>query len=189
VGAGWSRMASATVWAARQVEITSELEAELLRANRIGSHRSDVCLGNYAANEAPVKEEPGSVEPGSERGRTGSGGAGRRWQVASHSALRPALGLSHGRSRGRCPSDERLDHIPSGTLVDHGTVVEPHHVPTQLKDRLGGMRYEHQRGAPREEVGHPPQALLLKFEVADREDLVDEQDVGLHVGSDREAET
>ena len=78
VGAGWSRMASATVWAARQVEITSELEAELLRANRIGSHRSDVCLGNYAANEAPVKEEAGSVEPGSERGRTGSGGAGRR---------------------------------------------------------------------------------------------------------------
>ncbi len=50
------------------------------------------------------------------------------------------------------------------------------------------MRHQQQRHAVRTHLGDALQALVLERLVADREDLVREQDVGLHVDGDREAE-
>src|SRR5262249_38837715 len=50
------------------------------------------------------------------------------------------------------------------------------------------MRHQDQRGAAAQELLDAMDALLLELEVADREHLVEQQDVGLDVGGDGEAQ-
>src|SRR5439155_20167225 len=50
------------------------------------------------------------------------------------------------------------------------------------------MRDEHERRALLTEAVHAVDALLLELDVTNRQHLVDEEDVRLHVGGDREAE-
>ena len=64
---------------------------------------------------------------------------------------------------------------------EHGAVAHP-------LDGRRGVRDEHRRAARPLEREHPVDALALERLVADREDLVEEQDVRVHVRRDREPE-
>ena len=77
----------------------------------------------------------------------------------------------------------------AGVAVElHGAVVDDDRAGAELEDRRQVVRDEHQRDAARDQLAHPLDALVLERGVADAQHLVDEQDVGIEVGGDREAE-
>src|SRR5262249_43776140 len=80
------------------------------------------------------------------------------------------------------------DHIARRAVVGDLTRPQEDRPLTDALDGGGGMRDEHDRSAPLAELENLAEALALERLVADREDLVEEQDVGVEVGCDREAE-
>ena len=72
--------------------------------------------------------------------------------------------------------------------MDHGAVVENGRSVAHHADEVGGVRHEEDRSAFGLEALHPVDALALERLVADRQHLVDEQDVGRDVDGDGEGE-
>jgi hypothetical protein len=77
----------------------------------------------------------------------------------------------------------RVDRVP---LRLHHAVVEPERLVAQLPDVVEAVAAEHDRLVPLAEVVDAVHALLLEVHVPHREDLVDDQHVG--VDGDRDAE-
>ena len=78
------------------------------------------------------------------------------------------------------------DHLGRTPIADDAPAVDPDRAVAKLRDRGQGVRDE-QHGPPRvTELLHPSEAAALELGVADREHLVDEHDLGLQVGRDRE---
>ena len=73
-----------------------------------------------------------------------------------------------------------VEHHPSG--------VEHDHALTHALDRPGVVGDQDHGGAAGDLLGDAAQALALEGLVADGEDLVDQEDVGVEEGGDREAE-
>ena len=83
---------------------------------------------------------------------------------------------------------ERADGLAGLGDVDQVAVVEHRGPVAHLADQVGGVGDEEDRAALALELLDPVDALALERLVADRQHLVDEQDVGLDVDGDREAE-
>ena len=102
---------------------------------------------------------------------------------------RRRVGLVHhlGHVGGRQPHVlvhqpvRRPDRPNSSGLQPHGRRAQPHHGVHVVADEEDGP-------ATRLDLAHLPEALALELDVADGQHLVDEQDLGLHVGGDGEAE-
>ena len=80
------------------------------------------------------------------------------------------------------------DHLGRVAVLLDLAAVEPDHSVTELVDRLHVVGDEDNRPPGAAEVLHPAKAALLELGVADREHLVDEEDLGLQMGGDRERE-
>ena len=73
--------------------------------------------------------------------------------------------------------------------MDHHTPVGEHHRRVaEVEHGLQVVADEDHRTALRDPLLDSLEALLLESEIADREHLVDDQDLGLEVGRDRERE-
>ena len=112
-----------------------------------------------------------------------------------------------GRRDVRCPRRARRRVVVLGSivvlvvvvlqvadaLVDRAVEAEPalledQHPVAHLAHRAGGVADVEQGAALVADLLHPRQALLLERPVPDREHLVDQEDVGVGVHRDREAE-
>ena len=83
---------------------------------------------------------------------------------------------------------ERADHVVGLAHRDEAAVVERGGAGAHLADEVGGVGDDDDRAALGLEGGDLVEALALERLVADGEDLVDEQDVGVDVDGDGEAE-
>ena len=80
-------------------------------------------------------------------------------------------------------------HGFAGRAVEHDlAVIEHDRAIADLAHEVGRVGDEHDRAALALELAHPFEALALERLVADRQHLVDQQQLGLDVHRDREAE-
>ena len=80
------------------------------------------------------------------------------------------------------------DQLRAEAVLDDEPLLEPDRAIAELCDRLHVVRYEQHRPARRAELLHPAEAAPLELGVADREHLVDEEDLRLEMRGDRERE-
>ncbi len=78
------------------------------------------------------------------------------------------------------------DDLAAGPVADDAASLKQDRPIAKLSDRLHLMRNEDDRATRGAQVLHAPEAALLELGVADREHLVDEEDLGLEMSSDRE---
>src|SRR6185295_2653670 len=103
----------------------------------------------------------------------------------------PVRDVVPGRSRRARTETDRAeprgpDRCRSQRLLP--AVLKPERPLAEGGDVVHGVRAEQQRPARRDEAFEPVHALLLEIAVAHRERLVDDQDVGLDLRRDREAQ-
>ncbi|CAA9406152.1 MAG: hypothetical protein AVDCRST_MAG64-1988 [uncultured Phycisphaerae bacterium] len=79
-----------------------------------------------------------------------------------------------------------LDALLGSKPFAGDAVLDEDHLRTQAGDRVHVVADEQNRAALPHDVAHLPKALALERRVADREHLVDDQDLRLQVGRDRE---
>src|SRR2546423_415494 len=82
----------------------------------------------------------------------------------------------------------RVDDVVRRAFRADDSLVQPDRALAEARDRAEIMRHEHDRLLRRAELADLCEALVLEVLVADREHLVDEEDVRLEVHRDREAE-
>ena len=73
-----------------------------------------------------------------------------------------------------------------GPVGDDAPLVEQDRPVAETEHGGHAVGHEEDRPASLTELRHLAEALLLEVDVADGEHLVDEQDLGLEVGGDRE---
>ena len=83
---------------------------------------------------------------------------------------------------------ERADRLARRAERDEVAVVEHPDTRADPPHQVGSVGDDHDRASLVLELVHPVEALALERLVADGEHLVDEQDVGIDVHGDREAE-
>jgi len=66
--------------------------------------------------------------------------------------------------------------------------LHPDGAPAQCLDRGDVVRHEHERATLAHQLGHPLDTPVVEAGVSDRDGFVDEQEVGLEVRRDREAD-
>src|SRR5215203_2742238 len=81
-----------------------------------------------------------------------------------------------------------LEQLLRAPVSVDAALLDPNNPFAEAADSAEVVAYEEHRPALVRKVGHPADAASLEFCVADGEDLVDDHDVGLEVGSDREGE-
>ena len=131
------------------------------------------------AVDRPARTSSGPSERGLPRSPS-SATAFSSGTIASIVCLPAATSSIHSRYS---PSTSRMGPSPRSTP----STSQRHAVARRL-DRGEVVRHEHERRALVQHVAHPVEAPLLERRVADREDLVDEEDVGIEERGDREAE-
>src|SRR4029077_3608094 len=82
----------------------------------------------------------------------------------------------------------RVDDVVRGAFRPDDSLVKPDRALAETRDRTEVVRHEHDRLLRRTELADLGEALVLEVLVADREHLVDEEDVRLEMHRDREAE-
>ena len=81
-------------------------------------------------------------------------------------------------------SDHRFSFPTNGYL----SFIKHERSITQILHRRHLVTHKQHRAPPLSHLAHLAQALLLELSVADREDLVDEEDLGFEVGGDGEGQ-
>ena len=82
-----------------------------------------------------------------------------------------------------------VDHLARRTDLHQVAVLKQRELVTQCAHGAERVRHDHDRLAALLELGELLRALPLEALVADRQHLVDEEDVGIDVDCDREAQT
>src|SRR6185437_263695 len=80
------------------------------------------------------------------------------------------------------------DHLGCRTGLADDAGLEPQRPRAQTRERIEIMTDEDDGATLDSHLPHPTQALALKFDVSDRENLIDHEDVGLQVSGDREGQ-
>src|SRR5207247_3861862 len=83
----------------------------------------------------------------------------------------------------------RVDDVVRRALRADDPLVEPHRALAEACDRAEIVRHEHDRLLRGAELADLREALVLDVLVADREHLIDKEDVRLEMHRDREAKT
>src|SRR5581483_5432797 len=108
-------------------------------------------------------------------------------RLAGPPLAQPRLQLLGIRIGGEQPPVCR-DRLAGFAVERHLAVPQQHGAVAEPLDRLSVVRDEDDRAAAALELGDLAEALALELLVADGEDLVEQEDVGLDVRGDREAE-
>jgi ABC-type branched-subunit amino acid transport system ATPase component len=142
-----------------------------------------------------------TVEPGDAVGLVGRNGSGKTTLLRLISGIiKPTSGNLETGGRvasllelvrvrvGGEQAPVRSDRLTRLAVEGDLPLAEQHGAVAQALDRLRVVRDEENRAAAILELRDLPEALALELLVADREHLVQQEDVGLDVRRDREAE-
>ncbi len=174
----------------------------LLSMSRISSEKTTSGVGWSASNSTRIVRSSPVLMYGTllspeytrctERNRTGRSASGTE-SVASAvgiagTATRVGVGHRHARALRHQALAEDARGL-AGLALAHQVAVTEHHAPVaDAAHRVGRVGHDEDRPALLLELLDPADALALEALVAHGQDLVDHQDVGVHVHGDRKAQ-